>query len=215
MPADKCENKLDRSVDHETISIQSGIVRESGMPALDLWRSFFEPTALLEEIGFGGFERVLELGAGYGLFTLPLASLCSRLTAIEIDRNLCTELRSVLKSKQCDNVCVVDGDFTNAHLFDLRVSFDAVVLFNILHMENPMELLDRLRLVMATTCKCFVLHWRTDIPTPRGPSLAIRSTPEQCRAWFAECGFKCERELFPSSAPFHFAQVFSIAIEGV
>ncbi len=34
-----------------------------------------------------------------------------------------------------------------------------------------------------------VIHWRSDIPTPRGPSLAIRPTLEQCSAWLTQAGF--------------------------
>jgi hypothetical protein len=35
-----------------------------------------------------------------------------------------------------------------------------------------------------------VIHWRSDIPTPRGPTLAIRPTPQQCKAWMTEAGFR-------------------------
>jgi hypothetical protein len=87
--------------------------------------------------------------------------------------------------------------------------FDAAVLFNIIHMEDPVGFLRLLASVMEIGSKAFVLHWRTDIPTPRGPSLAIRSSPSECRGWFRDAGFAFERELFPKDAPFHFAQIYS------
>lgn len=185
-------------------------VRESGMPPTDYWRTFFDPASLLEEVAFRKCQRVLELGAGYGLFTLPLASYCQSLTTIEIDGNLCDELRSILLSQKCDNVVVVEGDFTDTQLLTSCGNFDGVVLFNILHMEDPPQLLNCLRSVMSTGCRVYVLHWRTDIETPRGPSLVIRSTPEQCRSWFADCGFSLVRELFPVASPYHFAHVYRL-----
>jgi len=33
-----------------------------------------------------------------------------------------------------------------------------------------------------------VIHWRSDLPTPRGPSAAIRPTPAQIVTWAAAAG---------------------------
>jgi hypothetical protein len=33
-----------------------------------------------------------------------------------------------------------------------------------------------------------VIHWRSDLPTPRGPSLSIRPTPAQILTWAAAAG---------------------------
>lgn len=50
-----------------------------------------------------------------------------------------------------------------------------------------------------------IIHWRSDIPTPRGPSLAIRPTPEQCKVWMAEAGFRqIESINLQTCCPFHF-----------
>ena len=54
-----------------------------------------------------------------------------------------------------------------------------------------------------------IMHWRSDIPTPRGPSLDIRPTPEQCLAWMERVGFKDIDVSLRDCCPFHFALVAS------
>jgi hypothetical protein len=39
-----------------------------------------------------------------------------------------------------------------------------------------------------------IIHWRTDIPTPRGPTPDIRPTPSQCRAWGETAGLEFVRD---------------------
>jgi hypothetical protein len=51
----------------------------------------------------------------------------------------------------------------------------------------------------------FVIHWRSVIPTPRGPSLAIRPRPEQCQTWLEEAGFRnVELVNLQPCCPYHF-----------
>jgi hypothetical protein len=47
--------------------------------------------------------------------------------------------------------------------------------------------------------------WRSDIPPPRGPSLAIRPTPEHCRIWLEEAGFRSIQAVdLHNCCPYHF-----------
>jgi hypothetical protein len=59
--------------------------------------------------------------------------------------------------------------------------------------------------VLGTGGAVSVIHWRSDIPTPRGPSLDIRPTPEQCREWMQEAGFTAVQTIdLQSCCPYHF-----------
>ena len=48
-----------------------------------------------------------------------------------------------------------------------------------------------------------VIHWRSDLATPRGPSLDIRPRPEQITRWAVEAGLIVEGADF-SLPPWHF-----------
>lgn len=64
-------------------------------------------------------------------------------------------------------------------------SCDAALLFNILHCEEPVAVLRAAYDVLRPGGLVSVIHWHSDIATPRGPSAAIRPSPEQIQAWAA------------------------------
>ena len=198
------------SSENVNIELKSGWVRESGMPDLELWSSFFDFERLLDEMGMKSPRRVLELGAGYGSFTFPLAMRCDELVAVEIEHSLGNDLVERAMKEGVENLSVASVDFRDKENLVRLGVFDDIVLFNILHMESPAEFLKLLQHVSHSKSYVHVLHWRTDIETPRGPSLSIRSTPEQCQGWFRTAGFEQISYFFPDAAPFHFAQQYRL-----
>ena len=47
------------------------------------------------------------------------------------------------------------------------VQADAVLLFNILHCEQPVQLLQHARNALRECGKVLIIHWRHDVATPR------------------------------------------------
>jgi SAM-dependent methyltransferase len=66
---------------------------------------------------------------------------------------------------------------------------DYVMLFNILHLEKPMVLINEARRVLRKDGKLGIIHWNYDPKTPRGPSMDIRPKPEDCVRWAESAGF--------------------------
>lgn len=82
------------------------------------------------------------------------------------------------------------------------------MIFNLLHLEDPVALLREAYRVLDYGGSLSVIHWRRDIPTPRGPSLSIRPSPQQCRTWMEEAGFRSVRSVdLESCCPYHFGLV--------
>jgi ubiquinone/menaquinone biosynthesis C-methylase UbiE len=51
-------------------------VRESGMPDESMWKQFFDPSEALELLGLTPeTSSAVDLGCGYGTFTIPAARL--------------------------------------------------------------------------------------------------------------------------------------------
>jgi ubiquinone/menaquinone biosynthesis C-methylase UbiE len=62
-----------------------------------------------------------------------------------------------------------------------------------LHIEESDFLLRESYRVLAPGGKAGIIHWNVDSATPRGPSLAIRPTPEHCRKLAENVGFRFVR----------------------
>jgi hypothetical protein len=69
------------------------------------------------------------------------------------------------------------------------VKADAVLLFNILHCDRPIELLRRAADALRPGGEVLVIHWRYG-ETPRGPNLDIRPKPEQIAFWASVAGLE-------------------------
>lgn len=169
--------------------------RESGMPEESYWESFFNPRCILERLDCaesGG--DVVEFGCGYGTFTVPAAELVSgNVIALDIEPEMVAETVNRATAAGHRNVLGTRRDFveTGCGLPDESVGY--AMLFNILHIEDPVALLREARRVLVRGGKAGIIHWRTDIPTPRGPSPDIRPDPAQCRAWGEEAGLEFVR----------------------
>jgi ubiquinone/menaquinone biosynthesis C-methylase UbiE len=72
-------------------------VKDSGMPAEDLWASFFNIDLILSELQINSdVNDMVEIGCGYGTFTIPVAKQISgKLYAFDIE----DEMLDIVKQK--------------------------------------------------------------------------------------------------------------------
>jgi SAM-dependent methyltransferase len=185
--------------------------RESGMPDEAWWATFFEPDGALDRLfGADGPQGdIVEFGCGYGTFTLPAARRTGGVvTALDIEPDMVERVVRQAAASNRDNVRASVRDFV-AHGTGLDdASQDHAMIFNLLHLEDPLALLREARRNLRPDGTLSVVHWRSDIPTPRGPSLDIRPTPAQCRRWMQEAGFEDIRGIdLQRACPYHFALI--------
>ena len=77
------------------------------------------------------------------------------------------------------------------------------MLFNILHTEVPLALLQEAYRILEPMGKVGLIHWNYDPSTPRGPSMDIRPRPEQCQQWMKSAGFDLIKPLV-DLPPYHY-----------
>ena len=165
-------------------------LRDSGMPPQDYWETLLDVPRILAAFGFGaGTGDVVELGCGYGTFSVPLARVIGgTVHAIDVDPAMVEHTRRRAQAAALANIRAALRDVTTEGFGVPVCSCDAVLLFNILHGEGPVALLRAAHACLRPDGCVAVIHWRSDVATPRGPTLDIRPRPAQITAWAAEAG---------------------------
>ena len=185
--------------------------RESGMPEEDYWASFFDADRAVETLlGDSDLQgNLVEFGCGYGTFTLLAAQrITGKVTALDIEPDMVTSVRCKAEMGGLSNIHVVLRDFVAQGTGLADGSQAHAMIYNLLHLENPNALLAEAYRILRPDGVLSVIHWRNDIPTPRGPSLAIRPSPDQCQRWMAQAGFEAvELVDLQHCCPFHFGLI--------
>jgi ubiquinone/menaquinone biosynthesis C-methylase UbiE len=165
--------------------------RESGMPPEQLWRSFFDPAAILTKLSLSADHQcVVDFGCGFGTFAVAAAQIVSgTVHGFDIDPEMVDETRRKSDELGIRNLNVIQRDFVERGCGLPDGSADYVMLFNILHAEESMALLQEARRVLRESGLLAVIHWNYDPSTPRGPSMKIRLRPEECRQTVESAGF--------------------------
>lgn len=159
-------------------------VRESGMPDESSWETLFDVPLILSRLNIGRFDDVAELGCGYGTFTVPVANaIRGTLHTFDVEPEMIarTNERTAGLRVVCRNRDVMEAGF--------GVQVDAVLLFNILHCDDPTKMLGHAASALRPGGEVLVIHWRYG-ETPRGPSLDIRPRPEQIVEWAGSAGLE-------------------------
>jgi ubiquinone/menaquinone biosynthesis C-methylase UbiE len=183
-------------------------IRDSGMPPENYWQTLFNVELILEKLLIN--EKITdaaEFGSGYGTFSIPAAKrIKGNLFALDIEDEMLRLLNKKNAEKGIQNIKVIKTDFMKHGTGLQNNSVDYVMLFNILHAEEPVQLLNESLRILKPGGKAGIIHWIYSDETPRGPSLNIRPKPEQCVNWLIKSGFKIFVEPV-SLPPYHYGLV--------
>ena len=179
------------------------------MPAAEQWESYFDAAGILESLGGRNLSGdAIEFGCGYGTFTIPAAQRVSGMVyALDIDPLMVASTAARISQVGLKNVIVEQRDFVDEGCGREPQSACLALLFNILHIEDPVGLLQEAHRVLHPAGLVGIIHWKHDVRTPRGPALRIRPRPEQCRAWAEEAGLRWVRDQVLPGSPWHWGMV--------
>jgi len=185
--------------------------RESGMPDEQMWVTFFNPLQILCQLDINeNINTLIDIGCGYGTFLIPAANLVkNKVIGIDIENEMIEVCRRKIKEHENKNIDLLHGDIsTEQTIKDLKKykdEIDYICLFNILHCEQPMNLLNAAYRILNSNGKIGVIHWKYE-NTPRGPSMEIRPTHEIISGWALNAGFVLEK--YVELPPYHYGIVF-------
>lgn len=185
--------------------------RESGMPDESMWTDFFDAETVLRKLGLtSSCGDVVDFGCGYGTFTIPAARMIAgTVHALDIEPEMVEATAAKAQESGLENVKTCLRDFVTEGTGLPDASVDYAMLFNILHAERPEVLLREALRVLRPDGKLGIVHWNYDPTTPRGPALAIRPRPEQCREWAESVGFSLLAPGIIDLPPYHYGMTLS------
>lgn len=185
-------------------------VRDSGMPDETKWNDFFDIDLVLSALNIDSQTiDLVEVGCGYGTFTIPTAKLIQgTLYAFDIEKEMIEHLHPKIQKQHIGNIVLEQRDILAQTTGLPENSVDYVMLFNILHHDSPLDLINEAYRILKPEGKIGIIHWRSDITTPRGPDLNIRPKPEHIIEWIDKHKFRIVKHPFIIE-PYHFGLIVS------
>ncbi len=149
------------------------------MPEEAYWNSLFNVPLIVDWLNLKDVSApIVEVGCGYGTFTVPIAKVTkTEIYAFDIDPSMIETARRNVQQAGIRNVRFSLRDIVEEGTGLESGSVAMVLLFNILHFSERRILLEEAWRILRPDGVAAIIHWRKDIPTPRGPSVHTR--PDQ------------------------------------
>ena len=185
-------------------------VRDSGMPDEKTWSNFFNIELILSKLLINEqINTLVEIGCGYGTFTIPASyRIKGKLIAFDIEKEMINIVQEKIINLGIENIILMQKDIINDTTGLTINSIDYVMLLNILHHNRPDEIFEETYRILKPGGNAGIIHWRSDIQTPRGPDLTIRPTPDDLLNWLNDEYFKVFRKPFILE-PYHFGLIIT------
>jgi ubiquinone/menaquinone biosynthesis C-methylase UbiE len=151
-------------------------VNDSGMPEESYWNSLFDIPLIIEWLNLKNVSGpIVEVGCGYGTFTLPIArETKDKVYAFDIDPLMIETTQKHMQQAGIHNVQFLQRDIIEHGSGLESNSVGLVLLFNILHFTERRIMLEESSRILKPSGTTAIIHWRKDITTPRGPVLHLR-----------------------------------------
>ncbi len=148
--------------------------------------NFTNPERNVTELGVYEGDVVVDLGAGTGAYTAPLADRvgeAGHVIAVEVQKDFLTNIKDLAREKGLRNVEVVWGDIEHLGGTKLKdASANAVVVSNVLfQVEDKDGLVEEAKRILKPGGKILVVDWK-DSFGGLGPSQGMVLSEAQVRA---------------------------------
>ncbi len=178
------------------------------MPVEEMWSTFFNVQHILDELQINNtLHNVLEIGSGYGTFSISASKrIVGTFFALDIDKKMIDIVKTKAILNLAPNMEFLEKDILKENTGISKGTIDYIMMFNILHHNRPEELFAKSMELLSHGGRIGIIHWRSDIETPRGPDLSIRPKPEQCLEWAIQHGFRITKSPFILE-PYHYGLI--------
>ncbi len=168
---------------------------------------FSDPASNLAKFGITDGQKVVDLGAGSGFYSMEAAKKVGssgRVYAVDVQKNLLERLRSMATTQGIRNIEVVWGNTEKIGGTKLRESIaDRVIASNVLfQIENPDDFCLEIKRILKPGGKALVIDWSES--SPLSPKQLVSAV--QAQMLFEKNGFKLENSF--GAGDHHYGLVF-------
>lgn len=163
-------------------------------------RRFMDPERILDAVGVPSGAHVAEVGAGTGVFALPLARRVGergRVYAFDVQRAMLAPLVEAAESGRWPQLVVRASEENRLPLDDRAV--EHVFLIQVLHELDGLGTLRETRRVLRPDGLLHVVDWHV-VPTPLGPPIEERVDETDAIRFVERAGFRFLRAFTPGEA---------------
>jgi len=153
---------------------------------------------VVSRIGLRPGELVADIGAGTGIFSVPLARAVSpggRVLSVEVDEGFLPIISGKARQAGLENITPVLGQFGDPRLprGDVDVAFFHDVLH---HIEQRQAYLETLAAYIKPGGRIVVVDYDMNVPgVPHSNQPEMLISPAQVAGWMASAGFELTREV--------------------
>lgn len=160
-------------------------------------REFFPPEELLKLVPIKETDNILDIGAGTGFLTIPVAKMTSGFAyALDIDTNMLDVIKSKAKNDNITNIQLMEGSIDNIPLSDDSV--DIAIASLILHEVSSLpKTIQEIRRVLKEGGYFVCLEYDKVESTIGGPPMHIRIPSSIMEQELISAGFSIIQKVFP------------------
>lgn len=184
-------------------------VRDSGMPDESYWESLFDVPLIIERMDIHkDINIIVEFGCGYGTFTIPCARIVKgKVITFDVDDHMIETVNTRMISENIHNIVISKRDFISEGTGIADNTADYVMIFNILHHDKPLDILNEAYRILKAGGRAGIMHWNYDPNTPRGPGMDIRPKPDDMQKWARSAGFTLRVNPYIDLPPYHYGLI--------
>jgi ubiquinone/menaquinone biosynthesis C-methylase UbiE len=195
--------------------MSDGFFPGTEMPDAGWWEALWpDPARVLAESGLQAGMRAVDLCAGTGWFTLPMARIARDVVAVDIDDALLEIARRRIADAGLANCAFVAAD-AYALATAVAAPVDFVFLANAFHgVPDRPRLSASVASVLRPGGQFAIVNWHrrprertTVLGAPRGPKTELRMSPDATIADVASSGLRPVQVV--EIPPYHYAAVFA------
>jgi ubiquinone/menaquinone biosynthesis C-methylase UbiE len=156
-------------------------------------RQWLHPKLNLEHIGLRSEMVFMDIGCGYGFFTIPAAQIVGeqgKVYAVDVSASAINRLKREAAKKGLKNVTAKVGAAEETVFCEAcaDIVFYSIVLHDF---RDPAKVLQNARQMLKTSGTLVNLDWKKK-PLPIGPPMRIKFSEEQASNLIKQAGFTIE-----------------------